>query len=387
MAKLICIYGVLLAFSTLQAYNPIMAAKWSLVSGKILLMALIAFILIKHLWQIKVIWLMVLFIVGYISWEINTLYFFHGRLDIFHHGYGNLDNNGAGLLLGMGVGFAYGYATSARYFWQRGLSWFLGALMIHAMLMSYSRGAMLATGTGVIWLLIHHRPRIQAALIASILCIVVSVMAGQEIRDRFWSMTQYETDHSAQSRISSWAAGWSLSWERPLFGQGVRNSSQVIRSYSGNKRNRTIHNQFIQTAADSGIPSACAYTAIVALAIISLHRCQRMFKTFRNDFRNSRIPPPDDTQMQMIKEMEQLTRGNLASLITFIVGAMFLSVESVELPWLLMTIAGLMPAVLSRYLNSLVHPQEVALENLVQEEQGSYVTPLFPRGTMPTPIT
>ena len=105
------------------------------------------------------------------------------------------------------------------------LSWLLGLFMLHAVMMSYSRGAMVAVTAGVVWILLHHRPRRQALVIGLVVCLAVSVMAGKEIRQRFFSVTSYTQDISAQSRLESWAAGWEMAKANPLTGQGIRNSS------------------------------------------------------------------------------------------------------------------------------------------------------------------
>ena len=359
IANLIVIYSFLLILSVLSAYNTATAQTWGIEYGKIILMALIATLVIQHLWQIKAMAMMVMLMLGYVAWEINSLYLFDNRLDIFHNGYGGLDNNGAGLLMAMGIPFAYAFATSSKRIWYRGACWILGILMLHAMLMSYSRGAMLAATIGGVWLLVNHRPRIQAALITVILVAAVSVLAGQEIRERFLSTTNYKTDTSANARFASWAAAWDLAWQRPLLGQGIRNSNQFSYAYGADRRGRTIHNQYLQVAADSGIPAAMLYIVILTTAMLYLHKCRRMCRAFLIQKRRQAHNSNNDDDAEEIHKVHQY--GNLAlgiqsSLVIFIFGAVFLSVESVELPWLLLTLAGIMPYLLERYIDSLINP-------------------------------
>ena len=356
VAGLMATYGLMLTMSVITAYDTAIAQYWGIEYVKVILMVLLATLVIKELWQIRAIAVMITLMIGYVAWEINSLYIFDGRLDIFHHGYGNLDNNGAGLMLGMGIPFAYTFAVSAPRLWQRGFCWFLAVLMLHAMMMSYSRGAMLATAIGAVWLLIHHRPRLQIPVIAVVLLVAVSVLAGQEIRDRFTSTMNYEKDYSAQSRLASWSAGWELAWQRPLVGQGIRNSNQFVYNYGADRQGRTIHNQFIQIAADSGIPTAAVYILMLVVAMTFLYRSKLMCNHY---LWQTAAPPGIRSFNQDAYEIDQIERIALAcqtGLIMFMIGGIFLSLELVELPWILLMLAGVTPSVLQRRMGELGQP-------------------------------
>ncbi len=384
---LMLVYGLLTALSVVTAYNPVLAQSWGIESGKVILMALLVSQSIKHLWQVRIVSLMVVLTLGYIAWHINSLYLFDGRLDIFHHGYGNLDNNGAALLLGTGTGIAYSFAVSARRLWQRGLAGFLGILMIHAMMMSYSRGAMLAAVVGAVWLVLNHRPRIHAAMIAAVLLVAISVMAGQEIRSRFLSTFRTNMDYSARSRLTSWAAGWDLAWDRPLIGQGVRNSSEFIFRYGADKRGRTIHNQFLQIAADSGFPAAGVYGAMLVTALVFLQRSRRRCEDYLQDCDHRRVPKPTDDQRELIEQIDRIALGCQGSLIMFMTGGVFLSLEAIELPWLIMAMAGVLPMALERHLHGLVHGENKSPEHGPAHQPHTRHTPGLPRRPMPAPNT
>ena len=99
-------YGFWLTISVLTAYDPGTAQAYGFEVGKVLLMAIITGLVVDRIWHIKALAVTLLIVLGYIAWEINSLYLVQGRLDVFHYGYGGLDNNGAGLLLAMGIPFA-----------------------------------------------------------------------------------------------------------------------------------------------------------------------------------------------------------------------------------------------------------------------------------------
>ena len=144
VATLLVIFAGLVMISTLTAVDTAVAQRWAVEYAKIFLMAVLLTAVLDRAVFVKYIGWMILLTIGYIAWHVNSLYLFEHRLDIFHRGYGWLDNNGAGLILAMGVPFAYAYARGARHWVVKAGCVFAAALMVHGLLMSYSRGAMLA---------------------------------------------------------------------------------------------------------------------------------------------------------------------------------------------------------------------------------------------------
>lgn len=337
-------YAIILLLSCLTAFDPTTAGQWGIEYAKIILMAFLASIVIDHLWQLRLIGALILGVLGYIAWEINSLYFFDHRLQIFHYGYGGLDNNGAGLMLAMGIPFAYAYGCAAPKHWHKAVSWGLGLLMVHAVLMSYSRGAMLASIIGMGWVLMHHRPRWQAGVIVLAIALVVPTLAGREIRDRFFSTSNYESDGSANSRLDSWAAAWTMAWDRPFLGQGIRNSNQFSHNYGADIAGRTIHSQYLQIAADSGIPAMAIYIGLIVVSFLWLGRARHMCLHPRDD--DSPLDRPDPELIQA----GAVALACQAALIIFAFGGVFLSLEVFELPWLLMVLAGVFPAVARQHI-------------------------------------
>lgn len=341
------VFALWLGLSIIDAYYPVYAMSWGIEYIKIFTILFIAMAVINHWWQIEVLAIMILVTLGYVAWEVNFLYLVNGRLDILHYGFGGLDNNGAGLMLAMGIPFAYVYGIRSPRMWQKGIAWFIGALMIHAMLMSYSRGAMLSTVIAAGWLLFHHRPRYQSAVIGLALFMVVSVLAGQEIRERFFSTNNFNADQSAQSRFESWGAAWQIATDHPFTGQGVRNSVFFSQNYGADRVGRTIHSQYLQIAADSGIPAMVSYLALIGVTFWSLRRTRHKCMVMLNGHRRGE---PQSVQQQRAGTVLTVAIGIEASLIIFVIGGAFLSLEMFELPWILIALAGVMPAVAYEHL-------------------------------------
>jgi probable O-glycosylation ligase (exosortase A-associated) len=353
---LLVLYGLLLTLSTLTAHDPGWSQHWLLEYAKVLLLAFITCIVVHRFWHIRTLAAVIVMATGYIAWEINYRYFFDGRLDIFHYGFGDLDNNGAGLMLAMGIPFAYAFAVSASRWWMRGVSALLGLVIIHAVLMTYSRGAMLASLIAMLWILWHHRPRLQAAAITLVLTVAVAFLAGPEIQDRFMSTAEFSHDYSAQSRMSSWTAAVEIVKEHPLTGVGIRNSNVYTHNYGADHVGRTIHSQYLQIAADSGIPAILVYLALVFSSLYMMSRCRRAVLDYAAEARGLHSPDHDDPRLF---QMEKVILSAQASLLLFVFGSAFLSLEVFETPWLVMALASTLPRIVEHELAAMTAALEI----------------------------
>ena len=143
-------FFVWLLVSYAFAQDHEVAWPWLLEYLKIGLMFLVGITAIRHVNHLWILYVLATVAVCYIAWEINMVYFQFGYLTIYRRGYGGLDNNGAGLIMAMGVPLALAAWEGTRRWWR----WAYLAMvvfLVHAVLMSYSRGAMVS--------LIHGLPR------------------------------------------------------------------------------------------------------------------------------------------------------------------------------------------------------------------------------------
>ena len=260
----------------------------------------------------------------YIAYELNFLYFFEGRLDIYHVGYGGLDNNGAGLMLAMAVPLAIHAWEGVTSRWR----WLLIAsvpLIIHAVLMSYSRGAMLSLLVSAPLLVLRSRKKRQFALVFALLVCTIPFLAGREIRDRFLSIEGYQTDGSANARLTSWGAAFEIANDYPVFGAGIRNANLITYKYGADMVGRAIHSQYLQTMADAGYPGLFLYLLALTCTWMGMARARRRLK---------KRDGPD------AKLVHSLLNGAEGALFVFCFGALFLSLEVFELPYVIVLIGA-----------------------------------------------
>ena len=266
---------------------------------------------------------------AYIAYEVNALYLSTGYLGIYKNGYGGLDNNGAGLMLAMGVPVCILLWDGIRGRWR----WFFLALVpviVHAVLMTYSRGAMLSLLVVCPLTAVRSQRRLQMAVFGAVLFLgAIPVLAGPEIQARFFTLEKTEEDDSANSRRGSWAAAWNMAKDNPIFGVGIRNANLFSYQYGADIEGRTIHSQYLQIAADNGFVGMGLYIAMIASVWADTRFCRRAVKG-RNDLQSRRI--------------YLVATGVETSMAVFCFGGAFLSLENFELPFLMLLLGSQLAA-------------------------------------------
>lgn len=321
----VLLFGMWVTVTYFTAQNQEVAYHTLVEYSKIFVMFMAATALIRTVRQIWILFLLTASTLAYIAYETNYIYFFNHRLDIFHNGYCGLDSNGAGLMLAMGVPMCWFIYEGTPKWWR----WVYVALIpviIHAVLMSYSRGAMVSLLAMCPFLLMRSRQRVRLSIAGTILAVaVLPVMAGPEIQARFLTLKNTEVDDSANSRRDSWKAALKMAADYPVFGVGIRNSNLFSFQYGADKLGRTIHSNYLQIAADNGFVGLALFLAVLATAWRSTRRCRR-FVAGRTDPEARRI--------------FALASGLECSMIVFCIGSLFLSLEVFELPYLLLLLGA-----------------------------------------------
>lgn len=285
------------------------------------LVARYAIVTISHLWKL---FLVVTLTLCYISYEMNEIYLSTGYTYVYRKGYGGLDNNGAALMLAMGVPLCL-YAWDGVKHWIRwGFILFIPAI-IHAVMTSYSRGAMLSLILVTPIYLVRCRRRVQLLLILCFIGSIIPILAGKEIRERFFSINEHEVDDSANSRKQAWKIAIRMASECPIFGFGVRNSNLYTYAYGADMDGRAIHSQWLQIAADCGYVGIGLYASCF---LAMFYCCARTRRSIRNR---------DDIGAVRSRIM---INGCEGALMVFMIGASFLSLENFELPFILLLLCA-----------------------------------------------
>jgi probable O-glycosylation ligase (exosortase A-associated) len=234
-------------------------------------------------------------------------------------------------MLAMGVPVCILLWDGIRERWR----WFFLALVpviVHAVLMTYSRGAMLSLLVVSPLVAVRSRRRVQMAVFGAVLFLgAIPILAGPEIQARFFTLKDNEVDESANSRRGSWAAAWNMAIDNPIFGVGIRNANLFSYQYGADMEGRTIHSQYLQIAADNGFVGMGLYLAMIASVWADTRFCRSAVKG-RDDLESRRI--------------YLVATGVETSMAVFCFGGAFLSLENFELPFLMLLLGSQLAALM-----------------------------------------
>jgi O-antigen ligase len=301
--------------SALYAPNSSLAFAFVENVGKILLPFLVGITTINSVGQLKILAWVIALSQGYVAWEMNLSYF-QGYNRIYYEGFAGLDNNSVAIAMVVGVGLAAFLGYAADRWWQTLIALLAALCMLHAILLSFSRGGLLALliVSAVSFLLIPKRPKHY--LIFVLLLLVGFRLAGDEVVNRFGTIFAEagQRDPSAQSRLDLWANAWDAMQHRPLFGVGPNHWPLVASEY-GWPAGKEAHSLWLQTGAELGFPGLAMLGLFYGLCIVRLWPFTR------------------DSTIAVDPWLSDAARMVIAAITGFAVAAQFVSLWALEIPY------------------------------------------------------
>jgi len=353
------LWGVLSAFAA-----PSQGLAWSYVEGigKIILPFVVGLTLIDSISKLRQLaWVMVASL-GYIAFEMNLSYF-QGFNRVREMGFGSLDNNSIAIAMVAGVGLAFFLGVGSTKWWQRFGAWIAGLLMAHTVMLSFSRGGMLALIVSMIACFGLLPPKKPKHLLALLVCILIGFrLAGPEVTDRFMATFAdvQERDTSAQSRLGLWGDMWDSTMQHPFLGVGPDHWPLTAPQY-GWELGKEGHSLWLQTGAELGVPG------LVFLALFYSWCLIRLWPIVRT--RDKDLDP----------WLSNMGRMVIAAQVGFIISAQFVSLETLEVPYYINLLgAGVLRLVyqptadmaVSRSLSSVARLRTVSAATLFHSSKG-----------------
>ena len=293
---------------------------------KMFVMWIVASLVIYRLSQLWFLLAVIALAAAYVGLEANMIYFRFRYNSIQRNGFGGLDNNGAGLMLAMAIPLCYFLweGTRNRFRWV-----YLACIpfLVHAVMLTFSRGAMLSTivCTPVIFLFSRHKRFLL--VLGGLACAGVIATAGPELRERFLSVKQHDLDASANERKTTWRIAAMLATDNPFFGLGLRCSQRHVGKY-GAAENQAIHSQYFQLAVDAGWVGMGLFVVLVGTTIWT---CYRFWWATR------KWPSYPE-----VNQARALAGAVSSSIVLYSFGAIFLSLDNFEMPYILFMIVAQM---------------------------------------------
>jgi putative inorganic carbon (HCO3(-)) transporter len=305
-------------------------AGWAFIVdiGKILLTFLAGLTLIDSKLRLRLLAWVIVSSQGIVALllEIDYLHGFNRAKEV---GFAGMDNNAMAIgmvtCFGLGVFLAFG----ERRWTAKTAALASALLMAHVILISDSRGGMLALIAAILtgFAMILRRPAHVALFLIGALLLVM--LTGPAARERLKSSfaSEEQRDESAQSRLQLWRDNSEVMMKNPLFGCGPYGWPLIANEF-GWRAGKQGHSLWLQTGAELGIPGISLLVTFYALVLIRLRPLA---------FRRVRSMDPWVTAC---------AGGVITALVGFIVSAQFVTVSAMELPYYISLLgAGLLKVV------------------------------------------
>jgi len=313
----LCCYLACLLLSAVSASNQGVAWNAVLEQFKFFLPFLAGITLIRTRAQVNALAWTIVLAQGLVGFEMNLSYLrgFNQAREIGLLG----DNNTFAVSLVTVVGPALFLGISATRLWQKAIAVVCAALIMHTVLLTFSRGGILSlivTGVAVVLVM----PKRPGYLLALALIVALAVrFTGPQLVARFQTTfaRAEERDSSAQSRLELWKDCATVMVANPVTGIGPHHWPLVAESY-GWPPGKAAHTYWLEVGAEIGVPGLLS---LVVFFVSSLARAWQLSR-WRDD--------PWMTAM-----------GGFAftGLIGFACGAQFVSADGNEIPFYLALVA------------------------------------------------
>lgn len=224
--------------------------------------------------------------------------------------------------------FCFAFLLRTRSGWRKAF-WALAMIaMSYALLLTASRGGILAMvigGSVSLWEFGLRGRRLHLVVLAVVIGVAVLIFGGRRLEERFEALANPSKDPTAyataQLRREMLWRSLVVTAEHPLFGVGPGNFQVISGSW------RDTHNSYTQMSSEAGVAALILYLMI-------------LWRT-RSNIRRAR-------QLASEQQELQLWVGALnASFLAFLIGSFFANVAYHFFPYFLVAYASVLPAIAS----------------------------------------
>lgn len=194
------------------------------------------------------------------------------------------DNNDFGLALNMSVPMLFFLARDEENRKLKIIFWATFVCCSAAVLLTYSRGALLGLTAIMATLALKSRHKLVSAFLIVFAIFLVISFAPPAWMARMQAFLGGTLDESAQERLTSWAFAWNLAKHYPITGAGFECftpnlfalfSSRDPRTWLAGHTSSGPHSIYFQVLAEQGFVGLAAFLGLLASCILSARRLRR----------------------------------------------------------------------------------------------------------------
>jgi probable O-glycosylation ligase (exosortase A-associated) len=226
------------------------------------------------------------------------------------------DQNNFGMLFVVGLPFLWFLGHAVKNNVLRWSLWLVIPFGWHAVFLTGSRGALLGVAATLALTVWRSKRRALGLLLIPAFAIAYVWQAGDLMRDRAATLSEFDTERSAAGRLEAWGAATNMVVGNPAVGVGLASFVPAFPEYS-EKAPREAHNTFFQIAAESGLVAGIMYILIVTSCLYGL---------WRNGIRLREKEEEDG-----LSDMYWLNEAVLVGFSGLVVVSLFLSMQMMEI--------------------------------------------------------
>ena len=275
-------------FTTVFAHNQFEAWDQFNKITKILVLTFFTMLLLQERGRLRLLLCVIAFSIGFFGlkggvWAVMTG---GGNMVLGPPGTFISGNTEIGLALNMVLPF-FVYLMRDEKIPQ--LRWLWRAMFVFsviAILITYSRGALLGLGVVLAMLFLKSRMKFVALLLMALAVPVLLSTLPEKWFGRMETIQTYEQDRSAVNRLRAWRVSYKMALDRPITGYGFRPfSREMYLRYDPEygPRSGDAHSIFFQVLAEHGFVGFGLYCLLILSTMLTLRRLQR-FTRNREDF-------------------------------------------------------------------------------------------------------
>jgi len=166
--------------------------------------------------------------------------------------------------------------------WLRHFLLAMFGFSVIAVLLTYSRGALLGLGVVLSLIILKNRGKILILLFLGLGIFLAGSMLPEKWFGRMETIQSHEEDPSATGRIIAWRLSYRMALDRPILGFGFQPfTPEVYRQYMPEhsyhvERSADAHNIFFQVLAEHGFVGLILYAGLILSTMLSLRKMIRM---------------------------------------------------------------------------------------------------------------
>jgi probable O-glycosylation ligase (exosortase A-associated) len=183
-------------------------------------------------------------------------------------------NNAIAMALNMVIPLMFFLAKTETNIWFRGIFVVAGFSSIIAVILTYSRGGLLALLAVFFMFIVKSKRKFVALITIFSIVAVVFMYSPQKWIERVQTIQNYENDKSVLQRFKTWEFAWELALSRPLTGGGFE-------AFRANPSDFDAHNNYFGILAEQGFIVLIAYLILIGSCWLSLSKIKREFKDFK----------------------------------------------------------------------------------------------------------